>query len=98
MRCIDEYDRADCLPNSYFDFLCIEGFSVRMVTKSDADVAAQFAVGDAASVRDLYQRFGGLVYSVAYKVLGDAGLAQGAAQQTFVQAWKGAAGYDPKRA
>src|ERR1700712_3518091 len=80
------------------DFLCIEGFSVRMVTKSDADVAAQFAVGDADSVRDLYQRFGGLVYSVAYKVLGDAGLAQDAAQQTFVQAWKGAAGYDPKRA
>lgn len=70
---------------------------MRVVTNSDADIAAQFAVGDAEAVRDLYQRFGGLVYAVAYKVLGDSGLAQDAAQQTFVQAWRAAAGYDPAR-
>lgn len=50
-----------------------------VVIKSDAVVAAQFADGDAESVRDLYQRFSGLVYSVTYKVLGDAALAQDAA-------------------
>ena len=81
-----------------FDVLCMEGFSVGVMNKSDADVAAQFAVGDAQSIRDLYQRFGGLVYSVAYKVLGDAGLAQDATQQAFVQAWRAANSYDPTRA
>lgn len=69
-----------------------------VVTKSDTEIAAQFAVGDAESVRDLYQRYGGLVYSVAYRVLGDAGLAQDATQQTFVQAWRASAGYDSTRA
>ncbi|MEP6559934.1 MAG: sigma-70 family RNA polymerase sigma factor [Nakamurella sp.] len=68
------------------------------MTKSDTEIAAQFAVGDAESVRDLYQRYGGLVYSVAYRVLGDAGLAQDATQQTFVQAWRASAGYDSTRA
>ena len=41
-----------------------------MVT-TDAELAARFAGGDPDVVRVLYQRFGGLVYSVAYKVLGD---------------------------
>ena len=81
------------------DFLCIKGvFSVGVLNTSDADIAAQFAVGDAESIRDLYRRFGGLVYSVAYKVLGDAGLAQDASQQAFVQAWRAATSYDSTRA
>ena len=71
---------------------------MRVVANSDADIAAQFAVGDADAVRDVYRRFGGLVYAVAYKVLGDSALAQDAAQQTFVQAWRAAAGYDASRA
>jgi RNA polymerase sigma factor (sigma-70 family) len=71
---------------------------VRVVTNSDADIAAQFAAGDAQAVRDLYQRFGGLAYGVAYKVLGDSALAQDAAQQTFVQAWRAAAHYDASHA
>lgn len=86
------------MPTSHFNFLSIKGFNVRVVTKSDANVRTQFIAGDAESIRDLYQRFGGLVYAVAYKVLGDAGLAQDAAQQTFVQAWRAAAGYDSTRA
>ena len=77
---------------------CFKGFSVRVVMMSDADVAARFALGDVESIREVYQRYGGLVYSVAYKVLGDAALAQDAAQQTFVQAWRAAASFDPTRA
>ena len=38
-----------------------------------------------------------LVYTVAYRVLGDAGSAEDARQQTFVQAWQNAASFDPKR-
>jgi RNA polymerase sigma-70 factor (ECF subfamily) len=49
-------------------------------------------------IRVIYQRYGRLVYSVAYKVLGDAGLAEDATQQTFLQAWRAAGTYDPSRA
>ena len=68
------------------------------VINNDAELAAQFAAGDSEAVRVVYQRYGGLVYSIAHQVLGDAGLAQDAAQQTFVQAWRAADGFDPTRA
>lgn len=63
----------------------------------DADLASQFASGDPDSVRVVYQTYGRLVFSVAYKVLGDSSLAEDATQQTFVQAWRAAASYDPGR-
>ena len=71
---------------------------VRAVVTADADLAARFAVGDAETVRALYQRYGGLVYAIAYKVLGDVGLAEDATQQTFVQAWCAAGTFDRTRA
>ena len=64
----------------------------------EAEVAAGFAGGDPDMVRVVYQTYGRLVHSVAYKVLGDVGLAEDATQQTFVQAWRAAASYDPSRA
>jgi RNA polymerase sigma-70 factor (ECF subfamily) len=71
---------------------------VREVVVTDADLAARFAIGDAAAVRALYQRYGELVYAVAHKVLGDITLAEDATQQTFVQAWGAAGTFDPTRA
>jgi RNA polymerase sigma factor (sigma-70 family) len=64
----------------------------------DAEMAAEFAAGNADAVRAVYQSYGRLVYSVAFKVLGDASLAEDATQQTFLQAWRAAASYDPARA
>jgi RNA polymerase sigma-70 factor (ECF subfamily) len=64
----------------------------------DADLAARFASGDAGTLRVVYQVYGRLVFSIAYKTLGDVGLAEDATQQTFVKAWRGAATYDPSGA
>lgn len=63
----------------------------------EVGLPARFSSGDPDSIRAVYQGYGGLVYSVAYKVLGDAGLAEDATQQTFVQAWRAAGTYDPSR-
>jgi RNA polymerase sigma factor (sigma-70 family) len=68
------------------------------VATDDSGLAARFAAGDTDTIRVIYQRYGRLVYSVAYKVLGDAGLAEDATQQTFLQAWRAAGSYDPSRA
>jgi RNA polymerase sigma factor (sigma-70 family) len=75
-----------------------KGASVSTVAMDDAALAAQFASGDPGSVRVVYQMYGRLVFSVAYRVLGDQGLAEDATQQTFVQAWRAADTYDPSRA
>lgn len=72
--------------------------SVTTVAMNDADLASRFASGDADSVRVVYQSYGRLVFSIAFKVLGDTGLAEDATQQTFVQAWRAAGSYDPSRA
>jgi len=63
----------------------------------DAELAERFASGDPDAIRVVYQHYGRLVYSVAYKVLDDIGLAEDATQQTFLQAWRSAATYDPSR-
>ena len=63
----------------------------------DVRLAARFADGDPEAVREAYQAYGRLVYAVAYKVLGDSSLAEDATQQTFLQAWRAAATYDPTR-
>jgi RNA polymerase sigma factor (sigma-70 family) len=63
----------------------------------EVELAARFAAGEAGSVAEVYRAYGGLVYSVAYRVLDDASLAEDATQQTFVQAWQHADSVDPSR-
>jgi len=70
---------------------------VTRVALDEADLARRFAAGDQDSIRVVYQSYGRLVFSIAYRVLRDAGLAEDATQQTFVQAWRAAASYDPTR-
>ena len=60
-------------------------------------VTIRFRDGDADAVRAVYREYGRLVYAVAHKVLGDKTLAEDAAQQAFVQAWKAASSFDPSR-
>ena len=63
----------------------------------DPEVLARFTAGDPDAVRAVYGAYGRLVYAVAYKLLGDRGLAEDATQQAFVQAWRASGSYDPAR-
>jgi RNA polymerase sigma-70 factor (ECF subfamily) len=67
------------------------------VATGDVRLAARFADGEPEAIREVYQAYGRLVYAVAYKVLCDSSLAEDATQQTFLQAWRAAASYDPTR-
>ena len=63
----------------------------------DRDLRARFRQGDPDAVRSVYRSYGRLVYAVAYRVLGDRGLAEEATQQTFVKAWRAAQSFDERR-
>jgi RNA polymerase sigma factor (sigma-70 family) len=63
----------------------------------DRGVRTKFRDGDPEAVRVVYRAYGGLVYAVAYRVLGDRGLAEEAAQQAFLKAWRAAASLDEDR-
>ena len=62
-----------------------------------ADVVTRFAAGDADAVRSVYREYSRLVHAVASRVLRDRTLVEEATQQTFVQAWRAAASFDPNR-
>lgn len=66
--------------------------------REDAPIVARVADGDAEALRLLYERYGTLVYSFAFKITNDAGLAEEATQDVFVALWRRAGSYDPSRA
>src|SRR5262249_54410684 len=70
--------------------------NVAFSTVGDAELAA-FRRRDPNAVRALYRQYGGLMYAVAYRVLGRHDLAEEATQQAFVRAWQGAERFDVDR-
>ena len=63
----------------------------------DAAVIDRFRRGDDEAVRLVYREYGRLVHTVALRVLGQRELAEEAAQQAFVQAWRASASFDGGR-
>jgi RNA polymerase sigma-70 factor (ECF subfamily) len=63
----------------------------------DRAVRTRFREGDPDAVRAVYTEYGRLVYAVAFRALGDHGLAEEATQQTFLRAWRAADRLDPER-
>lgn len=57
----------------------------------------RFQRGDPDAVRVLYLRYSRPIFAVALRSLGDRMLAEEAVQQTFVNAWRAAARFDPAR-
>jgi RNA polymerase sigma factor (sigma-70 family) len=66
-----------------------------VVAVSDRELAIRFPAADDAVLRDVYDRFGGAVYTVALSILGDPGRAADVVQSTFVNAWQAASRFNP---
>src|SRR3982751_2359296 len=64
----------------------------------DLDLMSRVAQNDEAAVAELYDRFGSLVYRMAYQSLPTRAEAEDAVQEIFVRLWRTAKRYDPKRA
>jgi RNA polymerase sigma factor (sigma-70 family) len=58
---------------------------------------SRFREGDPEAVRAVYASYGRLVYAVAYRVVGDRGLAEEATQLAFLKAWRAADSLDESR-
>jgi len=63
----------------------------------DEALPALIARGDDTALAELYDRFGGIAYRLAYRVLRDQVLAQDAVQEAFLTAWRTAVRFDPSR-
>jgi len=64
---------------------------------ADPDLLRRMRQGDESALEMLYARYGGLVYSLAMRIVGDPELAREVLQDTFLRSWDGRATYDPHR-
>lgn len=64
---------------------------------SDPDLAARLAAGDQEALAELYDRYGGLAYAVALRILDDPGRAEDVVQDAFLKLWNNAAQFDRGR-
>ncbi len=55
------------------------------------------AAGSQVALADLYDRYSGLAYGIALRVLGDPGRAEDAVQEAFLNVWNRAQTFDPER-
>ncbi len=63
----------------------------------DRALLERIVARDERAVEELYQRYSGPLYSLAYQVTGGERFAQDVVQETFVAVWKDAARFDPSK-
>jgi len=54
-------------------------------------------VGEESALEGLYARYGGLIFTLALRIVGDPELAREVLQDTFLRCWDGSEAYDPGR-
>lgn len=64
----------------------------------DVLLVRRLEAGDTDALRLLYDRYGGIVFGMTYRLLGDRQAAEECTQDVFVSVWRTARGYDPSRA
>jgi len=64
---------------------------------ADPELLGRMRLGDESALEALYARYGGLVYTLAQRIVGDPELAREVVQDTFLRSWDGRDTYDPER-
>jgi len=64
---------------------------------ADSELLRQMQLGDESALETLYARYGGLVYTLALRIVGDPELAREVLQDTFLRSWDGRETFDPGR-
>jgi RNA polymerase sigma-70 factor (ECF subfamily) len=63
----------------------------------EARLLARIGTGDREALRQLYARYKGPLFSLAIRLLGNAGESEELLQDTFVKVWRHAASYDARK-
>lgn len=63
----------------------------------DRNLVERIERRDQQALATLYERYGGPVYGLAYRVTGSAAMAEEAAQDTFLKVWNQASRWDPDK-
>jgi len=64
---------------------------------TDTMLVSAIRSGDQAAISQLYDRYSGIVYSVALRVVGDTGAAEDILQEVFIKLWRNPEIFDSSR-
>ncbi len=64
---------------------------------TDSELVRRMQGGDEAALELLYGRYGGLIFTLAIRIVGDPELAREVLQDTFLKSWNGSESYDERR-
>ena len=64
---------------------------------NDAELIAGLRARDEAAMNALYERYSGIVYAVALRVLSETSLAEDVLQDVFLQLWRNPGAFDASR-
>src|SRR5213083_3275502 len=64
---------------------------------ADLELLGRMRLGDESALEALYARYGGLVYTLALRIVGDPELAREVLQDTFLRCWDGSESFDAGR-
>ncbi|MDP9159641.1 MAG: sigma-70 family RNA polymerase sigma factor [Acidobacteriota bacterium] len=67
------------------------------MVSNEANLVAAIRAGESAGMSELYDRYSGIVYAVALRVLGDTGAAEDILQEVFMQLWRNPGLFDSSR-
>ncbi|MEP6643714.1 MAG: sigma-70 family RNA polymerase sigma factor [Acidobacteriaceae bacterium] len=67
------------------------------VVSNDASLVSAIRAGGSHGMAELYDRYSGIVYAVALRVLGDTGAAEDVLQEVFLQLWRNPGLFDSSR-
>src|SRR5262245_24930831 len=67
------------------------------VQSPDSALVAQAATGDERALGELYDRYGGMAFSLACSIVGEPADAEEVVVDAFAQVWRSAAAFDPAR-
>jgi len=67
------------------------------VQTSDSALVAQAAAGDERALGELYDRYGGMAFSLAYAIVVEHADAEEVVADAFAQVWRSASGFEPSR-
>lgn len=68
-----------------------------VLAMEDGDVLARLQRREPQALAELYDRYGGMVYRLALRIVRDSGIAEDLVQETFLRAWNRAAAFDSQR-
>jgi RNA polymerase sigma-70 factor (ECF subfamily) len=69
----------------------------KLAAVEESQLLARMGAGDREAFRELYARYSRPLYSLAVRLVGDAGEAEEQLQDAFVKIWQNAAAYDARK-